>query len=300
MIRFNLFFFSMIFATALFSQATPQKVAKKETIQLGEGLELRPEISVPGTKPINGDYVSLSYVGKLISGTVFDQRPKDAPMVFQLGQASSNEAFEKALKKMTPGTTAQLMIPSKLAYGSRGAGKLIPPNSDLYFDLTLLDIMTFEEYDQFLIEQEEKARLEYELEEKRQFQKDLQIIKEYAKENKLKMRSLPSGLGLIIKKKGKKPFPTDGKKISVKYKGYLTDGTVFDESPAGKPFSATLGQTKIIAGWDEALRLLGKGGQATLLIPARLGYGPQPIIQGDLHIPGNSVLLFDLKILQIE
>ncbi|HHH50149.1 MAG TPA: peptidylprolyl isomerase, partial [Saprospiraceae bacterium] len=56
----------------------------------------------------------------------------------------------------------------------------------------------------------------------------------------------------------------------------------------------------VIEGWDEGLQQLGRGGEAWLLIPSRLAYGPRAIEEKDISIPENSVLIFKVKILEIK
>ena len=89
-----------------------------------------------------------------------------------------------------------------------------------------------------------------------------------------------------------------GDHVTVHYVGTLTDGTEFDSSrKRSHPFEFVLGQGQVIKGWDEGVVGMKVGGRRKLTIPPALGYGPrgQPP-----SIPGNSTLLFDVELVEIE
>jgi len=93
-----------------------------------------------------------------------------------------------------------------------------------------------------------------------------------------------------------------GKLASIKYKGYLLNGKVFDtnmDSSKGHtdPIEVTVGKRQVIQGWEEALPYFGKGGKGKIFIPAMLGYGPQPM---GADIPAFSDLIFDIEILDVR
>jgi FKBP-type peptidyl-prolyl cis-trans isomerase FkpA len=107
-----------------------------------------------GKKAENGKTVKVHYVGRLLDGTVFDtsredvakangtynpQRPYEA-FEFTLGQGMVIRGWDEGISYMNVGGKAKLVIPSELAYGSQGAGGLIPPNSTLVFEVELIDV----------------------------------------------------------------------------------------------------------------------------------------------------------------
>jgi FKBP-type peptidyl-prolyl cis-trans isomerase FklB len=93
-----------------------------------------------GAKPNAGDKVKCHYHGTLIDGTVFDSSVKRGePAVFGVSQVI--QGWVEALQLMETGSKWRLFIPSELAYGERGAGEMISPNSALVFDVELLDIV---------------------------------------------------------------------------------------------------------------------------------------------------------------
>jgi FKBP-type peptidyl-prolyl cis-trans isomerase FkpA len=89
-----------------------------------------------------------------------------------------------------------------------------------------------------------------------------------------------------------------GDTVSVHYTGWLTNGTKFDSSvDRGQPFSFTLGQGRVIAGWDEGVAGMKEGGKRVLVIPSNLGYGTSGA--GNV-IPPNATLIFEVELLGIQ
>lgn len=119
-----------------------------------------------------------------------------------------------------------------------------------------------------------------------------------AKNKKAKgVKTTDSGLQYkVVKaapKTAKKPKVSD--KVTVHYRGTLIDGTEFDSSyKRNEP--ANFGVDQVIKGWTEALQLMGEGAKWQLFIPSELAYGEQ----GRPNIPPNSVLVFDVELLDIK
>jgi FKBP-type peptidyl-prolyl cis-trans isomerase FkpA len=92
-----------------------------------------------------------------------------------------------------------------------------------------------------------------------------------------------------------------GKKAAVYYRGFLTNGTVFDETRNGsdgkpQPFVFTEGQHQVITGWEQGLAGMKVGGVRLLIVPPSVGYGANA--QGS--IPANSVLIFEVQLLEVQ
>lgn len=105
-----------------------------------------------------------------------------------------------------------------------------------------------------------------------------------------------SGLQYIETAVGSGIAPQVGDTVSVHYTGRLEDGTVFDSSiDRGQPFQFTLGQGQVIPGWDEGIGLMKEGGQAQLVIPSDLGYGPN----GSGVIPPDATLIFEVELVRV-
>lgn len=90
----------------------------------------------------------------------------------------------------------------------------------------------------------------------------------------------------------------NGDKVYVHYSGWLVDGTKFDSSlDRGQPFSFTVGQGQVIAGWEQGLLGMKVGGKRKLVIPAAWGYGASGVPG---VIPPNSILIFEIELLKIN
>lgn len=120
-----------------------------------------------------------------------------------------------------------------------------------------------------------------------------QQIKDYLSKNNLTAERTESGLYYIINEPGEGENPTVTSKVTVAYKGYFTNGTVFDQS---KEEGVSFGLNQVIKGWVEGIPYFKPGGSGTLFIPAHLGYGSF----GTGFIPGGAVLIFDIKLISVN
>ena len=93
-----------------------------------------------GASPTLADVALINYVGYLPDGKKFDEG-KQAVMPLE----GVVPGFSQALQKMQKGGKYKVLIPSALAYGAKGAGDTIPPNTDLTFEVELLDFRSREE-----------------------------------------------------------------------------------------------------------------------------------------------------------
>ena len=94
-----------------------------------------------GAKSEKGKNVSVHYKGQLADGTVFDSSySRKEPIDFTLGIGQVIKGWDEGLQLMNVGDKARLVIPSHLAYGSQGAGGVIPPDATLIFDVELMDV----------------------------------------------------------------------------------------------------------------------------------------------------------------
>jgi FKBP-type peptidyl-prolyl cis-trans isomerase len=107
---------------------------------------------------------------------------------------------------------------------------------------------------------------------------------------------LPDGLQyrVLTRGHGKSILGADDL-VTVRYKGWLINGTVFDQSKPNSPAQFPAG--RLIPGWVEALKHMRVGDEWELVIPAELGYGADGA--GDT-IPPNQTLVFDMKLLAIS
>lgn len=111
----------------------------------------------------------------------------------------------------------------------------------------------------------------------------------------------PAGFMYKIKSEGSGPVVSNlCSYITVDYKGMFFNGKVFDSTATNQPAFFQLGN--VITGWQKGIPLVKAGGELTLYIPPTLGYGntDRTDREGNVVIPKNSYLVFDVKVLGIQ
>lgn len=206
-----------------------------------------------GAKAENGDLLTMVYKGSLGNGKVFDENFDKATFAFTLGTGEVIKGWDQGLVGMKVGGERKLVIPASLGYGPNGNGP-IPANATLYFDVKLLRVD----------KPSEKP-------------KDTII-------------NLAPGKGKPAK---------SGDTVGLYYTGMFLNGVKFDSSydrkdANGKPsiFDVTLGQHRVVPGFEQAIYGLKVGGKRKVIIPYQLAYGDRGV--GNT-IPPKTVLEFILE-----
>ncbi len=106
-----------------------------------------------------------------------------------------------------------------------------------------------------------------------------------------------NGVFYTINKQGTGKTVLSGQTLKMKYKGYLLDGTVFDDSDMHAPLSFQVGSGKLIPGFDTQALEMKVGEKRTIVIPPELAYGSSGAAG---VIPGNAYIAFDLELLSAE
>jgi FKBP-type peptidyl-prolyl cis-trans isomerase len=236
---------------------------------LESGLKILDLKEGTGEPVLEGDRVEVIYTGWLReSQKKFDSNEGSGRMLpVELGKGEVIPGFEQGLEGMKAGGKRRIFIPAQLGYGSRGAGRDIPPDADLVFQVELVKVVS----------RAERAP---------------------AFEDS-KATKTASGLKYIDLKEGTGDPVKNGDKVRVHYTGWLAkNGRQFDSSlkPGGQPLPVDVGTGGVIKGWDEGLLGTKVGGKRRLLIPSNLAYGPR----GRGGIPPNADLLFDIEIVSID
>jgi FKBP-type peptidyl-prolyl cis-trans isomerase len=127
---------------------------------------------------------------------------------------------------------------------------------------------------------------------------NLEAAEAFMAENTSKegVKTLPSGLQYKVIQEGSGATPAATDKVTVHYRGTLTDGTEFDSSYSrNKP--ASFAVNRVVPGWTEALQLMQEGDKWLLFIPPKLGYAERG---AGSKIPPNSALIFEVELLSVN
>lgn len=104
-------------------------------------LQIEDHVVGTGEEATAGKRVSVHYTGTFEDGRTFDSSvPRGEPFEFKLGAGQVIKGWDQGVAGMKVGGKRRLVIPSDLAYGSRGAGGVIPPNATLVFDVELVSV----------------------------------------------------------------------------------------------------------------------------------------------------------------
>lgn len=118
-------------------------------------------------------------------------------------------------------------------------------------------------------------------------------IQAYITENNLNAQKSSTGLYYVIDEEGTGEHPVYTDNVTVAYKGYFLNGSVFDQSDAN---GISFNLQQVIAGWTEGITYFKEEGSGMLLIPAHLAYGNSNYN----GIPGGSALIFDITLISVD
>lgn len=128
---------------------------------------------------------------------------------------------------------------------------------------------------------------------------EIQSVQDYLTANNITATQHCSGLFYSIETPGSGAIPTACSYVSVKYVGKFTNGTIFDQTTGSNVASFYL--SGVIRGWTNTVTLLKPGGKIHLYIPPSLGYGntDRKDASGNVVIPANSILIFDVELVAV-
>jgi len=245
----------------------PLDVTGKDTLSTQSGLKYIIMKKGEGARVKADMKVKAHYSGYFEDGKKFDSSvDRGEPIEFVLGKNSVIKGWEEGLTLLSVGDIARLIIPYHLAYGEKGRAPVIPPKSNLIFDVEILNVEKMIEPKPY----------------------DVSGKDTLTTASGLKYIKVAETTGIQAKA---------GDTVIVHYTGFFEDGKIFDSSiQRGQPFEFQLGQGKVIPGWDEGLSLMKIGEKTRFIIPYQLGYGEEDFGP----ISGKSTLVFDVELLGIK
>jgi FK506-binding protein 1 len=126
---FIIFYFSLFLHSVKFEMSYRNDGVTVEIFAAGDG----------NNYPKKGNTVVVHYTGSLKDGTIWDSsRDRGKPFKFKLGADQVIPGLDQGVAQLSLGERAKMTIPSHLAYGDKGFPGLIPPRSDLIFDIELI------------------------------------------------------------------------------------------------------------------------------------------------------------------
>jgi len=242
----------------------PYNIKNQKIKKLSNGIRYAFVNQVDGIKPDTNYIVTIHFTGYLPDGTIFDTSILNGePEKFVVGSPEIIAGINLAVQNMSKGSKARFFIPYKLAFGKDGYSTLIPPKTDVIFDIEMLDI------------------------------KEPQVIAPY--QPHCDSIALDSGVYYFPIEATEGMKPKQGEIVSIHYSGYYEDGTLFDSSiKRDQPVMFMIGENHIIPGLEKAILHMSPGDKIRVFIPWQQAYGEEgnpPII------PPKTNLIFDIHLL---
>lgn len=117
------------------------QAGEPKTVETSSGLQYVELVKGDGREAHSGETAIVHYTGWLTDGTKFDSSvDRNKPFSFPLGKGRVIKGWDEGVEGMNIGSKRKLIIPPNLGYGKRGAGRVIPPNATLIFEVELLDL----------------------------------------------------------------------------------------------------------------------------------------------------------------
>lgn len=247
-----------------------------------------------GRNAKSGDIMKVYFIIQKVDGDTLFDFYDDEPYELVYGDKALGEGFCEALGMVTKGGNAQFVIPSSLAFGSKGFEGVILPYTPLYLYLKVIDIMTSDEYEakeKTLKEKEKADNLE-------KLRNESDIITKYVTNNNITVKPSLTGLYYLEKNAGEGESVDVGDIVTINYRIYNIDEVLIESSyEAGVPLSFIYGNDEMIPGIEEAVGKMKVGGRSRIIVPSSLGFGEVAI---DKNLPAYSTLIIDLELVDLK
>lgn len=132
---------ALIVGLSMGASLSPVFAEEDKPTVTSSGLQYLDLVKGSGREAHVGETASVHYTGWLKDGTKFDSSvDRGQPFQFRLGAGRVIKGWDEGVVGMNIGSKRKLIIPPQLGYGKRGAGRVIPPNATLVFEVELLDL----------------------------------------------------------------------------------------------------------------------------------------------------------------
>lgn len=222
------------------------------------------------------------------------------PVDFQMGSVALDkeevficEGFTEALGMVSKGGTMHFIIPSALGFDSTGYEQMILPYTPLKANIMVHEILSKEQYQKKVEEQEKQHQAEAE----RMMSLETTAISDYVAKNAITETPTESGLYILNREEGAGELAQWGDAVKVHYIIYNLKGDIVESSYDYDPLPFTIGQGEMILAIEEAVMTMNEGAKVRLIAPSKLAFG-EYVIDEDL-LPAYSTLVIDLELVEI-
>jgi FKBP-type peptidyl-prolyl cis-trans isomerase FkpA len=212
--------------------------------------------------------VTVAFVGYTFDGSIFEEGTVEKPLEDFI------DGLQIGLGIIPEGTKATLYIPSLLGYADK-TYKFLPPNTNLKYEVELLDIKRT-------------------LAEEEQLVKDVQAIDQYLAANNIVAEKDPSGLRYVISQAGDGILPWWYSTVKLSYTGRLQSSSTSFFSGTSEPGTRVV---DYVSGFQIGLQKMGKGGKATFYIPSVLAFGSKGA--GNGIVPANTNVVYEVELIDV-
>jgi len=243
------------------------------------------------SKPKVNEVIEL-YMDYYFNGDslIYSSSELGQPIRMKLKRAEPNgETIDDALALMHIGDSAHFRVNANIFYTvtkHTDVPQFVNQTDFLEFRIRLVRAIDVEQYTK---EHEEKPVLTKEAETER--------LDRFLKMTNIESKPSSSGVYITETQKGQGAKAQKGDTVSVHYMGAFVDGKSFSNTyDSGRPFTFILGKDELIAGFEESIYTMQKGGRYTVVIPSEMAYGEK----GNEIIPANTTLVFEIDLLDIR
>jgi len=217
-----------------------------------------------GPSPEPGMWVRVHYTGWLTNGVVFDtSRNRGGTFGFTLGAKEVIPGWDQGVALMKKGSRYKLTLPPSLAYGEAGAGRQIPPNATLVFEIELLDFVR---------------------------------LPVFRKADAARAKRLDSGIVYEVIEPGEGESPVASKVCEIEFALFNNTGTLCDASvKQAKNVKEVCGEAQFTF-MNEILPLMKPGARWRVTVPPALAFGPR---QAGPHLPPNSETVWEIHLASV-